>query len=191
MSCAVPVDLSVALLHQDMVDKTDRRIVTSLTLLDIHDLTRSSRTYGAKNLFIVHPSVTHRKLARKLASHWQTGGGASYNPDRKEALDILNIACDLDEVIHKIDLRTGQAPILVATSARVAGNSISFSDLRQLMTAEDRPFLILLGTGWGMHSELLQRAHYLLEPIHGSGDYNHLSVRSAGAIILDRLIGQA
>jgi len=30
----------------------------------------------------------------------------------------------------------------------------------------------------------------LLEPIEGYTDYNHLSVRSAAAIILDRLLGK-
>lgn len=48
-------------------------------------------------------------------------------------------------------------------------------------------YLILLGTGWGMPPELVESCDYILEPILGPGDYNHLSVRNAAAIILDRL----
>jgi hypothetical protein len=33
-------------------------------------------------------------------------------------------------------------------------------------------------------------ADYILDPLVGSGNYNHLSVRSAVAIMLDRLLGK-
>ena len=38
-----------------------------------------------------------------------------------------------------------------------------------------------------MPEELVESCDYVLEPILGAGDYNHLSVRNASAIILDRL----
>jgi hypothetical protein len=49
------------------------------------------------------------------------------------------------------------------------------------------PELLLLGTGWGLAAEVLERVDDVLEPIAGSGPYNHLSVRTAAAIVLDRL----
>jgi hypothetical protein len=49
--------------------------------------------------------------------------------------------------------------------------------------------VLVFGTGWGLTEEVLGRADDLLEPILGTGAYNHLSVRSAAAIILDRLRG--
>jgi hypothetical protein len=52
----------------------------------------------------------------------------------------------------------------------------------------DASYLILLGTGWGLTREVTEEADYVLEPIEGKG-YNHLSVRTAAAIILDRLLG--
>ena len=52
-----------------------------------------------------------------------------------------------------------------------------------------RPFLILFGTGWGMTKDVLDKADVILRPICGSKDYNHLSVRAAVAITLDRLVG--
>lgn len=41
-----------------------------------------------------------------------------------------------------------------------------------------------------MTPEMAQRADIVLEAIRGATDYNHLSVRAAGAIILDRLRGK-
>lgn len=58
------------------------------------------------------------------------------------------------------------------------------------MREEDLPFLIMLGTGWGMAAALLAKADIVLEPIRGSSEYNHLSVRSATAIILEKLLGR-
>jgi hypothetical protein len=51
----------------------------------------------------------------------------------------------------------------------------------------DDPYLLLLGTGWGLSDDCFEAADFILEPIAGAGTYNHLSVRSAAAILLDRL----
>ena len=50
-----------------------------------------------------------------------------------------------------------------------------------------RVVMILFGTAWGIAKEFIGNADYLLEPILGVSDYNHLSVRTAAAITLDRL----
>ena len=185
------MDLSVALLHADMWDKEGKRVNTSLTLIDMHDIARSATTYGIKQFFIVHPSSAMRKLAHTLRGHWEEGFGATYNPNRKEAFQILHIAQDLNEAIMKIEMRTGEQPVLIATSAkRGDGESrVTFSELSERLKSSAKPHLILLGTGWGMGDELLAKADLFLEPIKGPGDYNHLSVRSACAIMLDRLVG--
>jgi hypothetical protein len=62
--------------------------------------------------------------------------------------------------------------------------------MKEIMAASDDAFLLMFGTGWGMSEELLARADYFLAPIDGPTPYNHLSVRSACAIILDRLFGK-
>ena len=36
----------------------------------------------------------------------------------------------------------------------------------------------------------MQDCDYILEPVQAGSDYNHLSVRSAVSIILDRLLGE-
>jgi hypothetical protein len=182
-------DLSVVLLHGPMVDKEGKIVTTSLTMIDVHDVARSARTYGLTNAYIAHPSPTLRKLARALKSHWEEGFGAQYNPNRKEALEYIEIVSDLDEAISKIDLRAKKLPKLIATSAREGGKRISFPEMRTCLSNSSQPYLLMLGTGWGMSEELLARADYFLEPLKGPGEYNHLSVRAACAIVLDRLCG--
>jgi tRNA (guanine37-N1)-methyltransferase len=56
------------------------------------------------------------------------------------------------------------------------------------MRESARPWLILFGTGHGLAAEVLERADVALPPIR-PGVYNHLSVRAAAAITLDRLFG--
>lgn len=179
--------LFVALLHEHMRDKGKRTVTTSLTLLDLHDLARSARTFGVESLFVVHPSPSMRHLARRVLDHWDAGPGAEYNPDRKEAFRVLRLVEDLDAVVHAIDLEHGMLPLLVATSAQAGPKSISFTQLREQLAQSTRPVLLMLGTGGGMTPALLERVDLLLEPICGTGSYNHLSVRSACAIMLDRL----
>jgi hypothetical protein len=181
------MDLSVALLHDRMVDKQGALVTTSLTLIDLHDIARSARTYGVTNFYVAHPSSHMRALARTLKEHWDEGFGATYNANRKEALSIVEIVTDLDEAIARIDRRTGRLPHLLATSAKRGEDRITFTECRALLHEDENPYLLLLGTGWGMSGELLNRATYFLEPIHGPTPYNHLSVRSACAIMLDRL----
>lgn len=184
-----PFNLSVALLHDQMVDKQGKLITASLTLIDLHDLARSSRTYGLRHCFIAHPSPAMRKLARTLKVHWEQGYGASYNPNRKDALETVELVSDLDEAIQKLDQSYGALPKLIATSARDGAQRMQFATLRQeLFTHPEQPYLLMLGTGWGMSDDLLARADFFLEPLKGPTQYNHLSVRSAGAIMFDRLL---
>lgn len=184
-------NFNVILLHENMVDKQAKLITTSLTLIDVHDICRSSCTYGADRVFIAHPSHALRKLARVLQKHWDEGYGATYNPDRKEALSLVRIVTSLDEAIHALELETGYPPILFATSAKDSETRLSFENAKKLINDPEnkRPFLMMLGTGWGMSEELLSRAHYILQPLKGPVPYNHLSVRSACAILLDRIFG--
>lgn len=181
--------LSVVLLHDKMVDKPGNIVTTSLTAIDVHDIARSCKTYGIENLYISHPAPTIRKLARTLKDFWEDGFGATYNPNRKEALEQVELVSDLDEAIQKIDLRFGKLPKLVATSARPGGKRIDINSFRTVLSESHEHYLIMFGTGWGMSEELLNRSDYFLTPINGPTDYNHLSVRSACAIILDRLLG--
>lgn len=182
--------LNVILLHDQMLDKQGDLVTTSLTMIDLHDIARSCCTYGVETFFIAHPSNSLKKLARTLKKHWEVGYGSTYNPNRKEALDKTQIITDLDEAIQIIDSRSGQLPKLLATSAHQGEDRLKFAELTKELNQDNnqQEYLLMLGTGWGMSKSLLDRADYFLEPINGPTEYNHLSVRSACAIMLDRIL---
>ena len=85
----------VALLHHPVYDRTGAMVTTAVTNLDLHDIARSSRTYGLAGYFVVTPLTSQQELARRIMEHWRTGHGAVYNPRRREALALLEVATDL------------------------------------------------------------------------------------------------
>jgi hypothetical protein len=182
-------DLFLALIHHPVLDKNGQVVTTAVTNMDIHDIARSACTYGVRRFFVVTPVRALRVLAERILDHWETGFGSTYNATRKEALALVAIEPDLDGTLVTIERQTGLRPTLVVTSARSHPDTISFAALRARLASQPVPFLILLGTGWGLAPAVLQRADLRLEPIVGPTAYNHLSVRSAAAIILDRLYG--
>jgi len=181
--------LNVALLHYPVLDKNGAIVTTAVTNMDSHDISRSARTYGVERFFVVTPVRALRVLAERILEHWEVGFGSSYNETRKDALSLVRMADDLDGAIVDIERDTGECPRLVVTSARPAAGCVTFAALRQELVAADGPYLILLGTGWGLAPQVVARGDLRLEPIVGPSDYNHLSVRAAAAIILDRLLG--
>jgi hypothetical protein len=100
---------------------------------------------------------------------------------------VVRLADELDAAVTDVERETGVLPRLVATSAREGGRRLGYDALRERLRTDARPELLVFGTGWGLTRDVLDRCDDLLEPIRGSGDYNHLSVRSAASIILDRL----
>lgn len=186
-------ELSVVLLHADQLDKQGAIVTTSLTMIDVHDIARSSCTFGVHTFYVAHPSSLLRRLSRTLQRHWDEGFGSTYNPNRKQALTHTRIVASLDEAIGDIDLRWGRLPRLVATSAHRQTSDprprLTFEELRRTLIEDPSPYLLMLGTGWGMRPELVARADLFLEPVCGPGEYNHLSVRAAAGIMLDRLKG--
>jgi len=180
----------LALLHHPVYDKNRQVVTTAVTNMDIHDIARSGRTYGVRGFFVVTPVKALQKLALKIIEHWEVGYGSEYNVTRKEALALARICDTLDAAIIAIEQETGAKPALIATSARKTGERTSFEACRDMLNKETRPVLILFGTGWGLTEAILSQADFVLEAIGGRGDYNHLSVRSAAAIILDRLLGR-
>ena len=76
----------------------------------------------------------------------------------------------------------------LATCAKDKDNQISY-DEAQGRLLEGEHLLILFGTGWGMAPEIFDNVDAVLPPVGGGRSYNHLSVRSAVSIVLDRLLG--
>jgi len=180
----------IALLHYPVYNKSGEVAASSITNHDLHDLARLAVTFGLAGYFVVTPLEVQRKLGERLIAHWVTGPGADYNWTRKEAFKLVRMAADFAEVKQRIAEEAGKPARVVMTSAKKLSRSAGFKGLRERLAAEaDAPWLIVFGTGWGLETGFLEReSDYLLEPIPGRGDYNHLSVRSAAGMILDRLL---
>lgn len=181
-------NLSLALLHHPVYNKHRQVVTTAFTNLDIHDIARTARTYGLHRYYLVTPSVEQQQLLQRIISHWEQGWGAGYNPDRREALSIVRVVPDLEHAQADLKSPHGTRPVSVATGAARRPGSIGFSRLRAMLDADPaRQHLLVLGTGWGLADRVFAETDWTLEPIEGAGDYNHLPVRAAAAIMLDRL----
>jgi hypothetical protein len=189
-SLALGSRVSIALLHYPVYDRNSRVVATAVTNLDIHDMARLARTFGLFRYYVVTPVDEQRILAERIRAHWQDGWGGSYNPDRREALELLRVSPELDAVLADLEDNFQRPATIVVTGAKDRPGAISCDGLRRRIQDEEGPYLLLFGTGWGLTDELFERADFVLEPIKGAGEYNHLSVRAAAAIILDRLMGQ-
>jgi len=182
---ARPFRLWVALLHYPVYNKKKEIVNTSLTNLDLHDISRAAATYDLAGFFIVQPAEGQRELISTLLGHWKKGFGARYNPHRHQALEKTCLVSTLEDAITAIG-----EPKLIATSAKANPDMVDYAEMRRIMTEEGGDYLLLLGTGWGLTDELMAASSFILRPIYGVGEYNHLSVRSAASIIFDRLLGE-
>ena len=180
--------LDVALIHYPVVNRNNEIIASAVTNLDLHDIARAGRTFGVGTYWVVTPDAQQQELAGQIVDHWTTGYGGSVNRDRAEALSLVRICDDLDEVIAAMHERNGRQPMVIATSAVRQNNAITCGDVQRELV-QGTPVLLLFGTAWGLAPEVMQSVDATLPAINGPGDFNHLSVRSAAAIILDRLSG--
>lgn len=186
--------VALALLHHSMRDKQGAIVTTAVTNLDIHDIARSSRTYGLAAYYIVNPEPQQQAVVNRITGHWQSGGGRDYNPDRAEAFRLIRVVSWLEDAVKDMRERFQAEPFVVMTSARkVEGvKELHSAELRKLCTqAGERPVLLVFGTGHGIDDAVIRKSDALLEPIlpEAESGYNHLSVRSAVAIFLDRIFG--
>ena len=188
----------VALLHtqvkvqKDTVGNVSSVGNTSIVSLDIHDIARSSATYGIENYFIVTQLLDQQKILNIFLDFWLSGEGKKYNFSRFEAVRRVVHAPDLNAVVAKIKEKEGADPLIITTSAMAENIEKSkyidyFSQNK--VWKKERPVLLVFGTGKGLSDEILQKSDFVLLPVEGMTDYNHLSVRSAVAIILDRWLG--
>lgn len=181
--------VAIALVHHPVVNKIGEVIGSAVTNLDLHDIARVARTYGVGKYYITTPYEDQQKLVGEILDHWQTGHGSTYNPARKEALSIVDIHESLENVIKELEKKHGSRPLLVATTAKVSEKTISYTKLQEKIV-DKQPILLLFGTAHGLSPEIMNTVDSVLPPIEGGTNYNHLPVRAAAAIIIDRLLGQ-
>lgn len=181
----------VMLCHSNVLIGADKQPgTTSVTSIDLHDIARSCKTYGVEQYWIVTPLADQQKIVKRFLSFWESDVGSTYNPHRKKAIAQVDLAPTIEEVIAHIEEKEGKKPLLVATSARQEKHTKTITFFEQdEVWRHDRPVLLVFGTGKGLEPSFLDRCDYLLTPIEGFTEFNHLSVRSAAAIALDRWLG--
>lgn len=177
-----------ALVHHPVRDREGHPLTSAITNVDVHDLARSSRTYGLAGYFVVSPIAAQRLVVERILEHWRTGAGARRVPERSDALSRCHAVASIEEAAQRIEAAHGAAPEWIVTEARPLDRALlSFPAARAHLRASTRPALLLFGTAHGLHASVLSRAEIAIEPIAGVDAYNHLSVRAAAAITLDRL----
>lgn len=173
-------------------------MATSITNYDIHDISRVVKTYALGGFYMITPLISQQALCRRIIRHWVEGFGSHYNQTRQEAFSITYLAESLPEVMEQLHKKYHTFPVVIMTSAReqIAGECgkpiLSYQKARKFFQEQtESPYLMIFGTGYGVENECIrQYSDFILEPIRGVSGYNHLSVRSAAAIIIDRLFGR-
>lgn len=182
---------AIALLHHPVKSQAGGIITTSITNLDLHDIARTARTFGADRYYVVHPVLAQRQMVERVVQHWTLGPGARRVEHRKPALGLVRAVPTLEDAQQDFG---GGAPIETwVTSAEPHTRALDHGKAARLLRSEGVPVLLAFGTGWGLSEECLERASERLAPIEGAcapggSRYNHLSVRAAVAILLDRLV---
>jgi hypothetical protein len=179
----------LALVHHPVLNRRGEIIASAITNLDLHDLARLSCTYGIAACYIVTPLGDQQALVESLLSHWCKDVAKDLHPDRGHALQRLRVVESVECARLDVARETGREPLIWATTARESEKSLPLRMARQSMEEEPEvPRLVLLGTGWGLAPKVLDEADAVLETIRGANGYNHLSVRCAAAILVDRLL---
>lgn len=179
--------MAIALLHYPVYERSGEVVTSSITSVDLHDLARTARTYAVEPFYMVTPIEAQREMVLRIVSHWVEEDPSGH--PRGEALGRVRVAQTLDAAVEDMARRVGKRPRVVVTGASLDRDLTTFADLRAAMASREFPALIAFGTGWGLARNLTDAADIRLEPIRGLDGFNHLPVRAAVAIVLDRLLG--
>ncbi len=183
-------NIYIALVHYPVLGRDGRVVSSAVTNLDVHDIARTARTYNIKGYYIVTNLKAQQDIVKKVIEFWTKGYGKNYNPSRREALSLVILKSYVEEVIEDIQKREGMKPIIFYTSAKKKKGCITYEEAGKIIRERKEPSLVLFGTSWGLTPEIETMCDYRIEPVRKDSDYNHLSVRAAAAIIIDRLIGE-
>lgn len=179
-------NLYLALIHSPVVNKNGKEIGSALTTIDLHDIARAGMTFGVKGFYVVTPFEDQQTLAHRIIEHWTNGIGGEVNPDRKQALKLIRVASTFEDACADIKNEQENKLITIGTSAKENGNSASIKELKKELDTENS-HIMAFGTAWGLSEGFIEDCDMILEPIKGKGEFNHLSVRSAVSIYLDRI----
>lgn len=174
--------LRVALVHHPVINRNGEEIASVIDEFDVFDGGRLALTYGIPTLYVVNPVPAQREKAERIIAHAKS----EERDAARGRMDALTWCATLDDAIADASRTT--APFIVATSAVAREPSVSFGGVRdRLGGGED--VLLIIGKAWGLAPSVLARCDAQLQPIDAGTGFNHLSVRAAMAILIDRLKG--
>jgi hypothetical protein len=190
-----PHKTAVVLLHHPVTNREGALVTTAVTNMDIHDISRSVRTYEVDHYYLVTPVLEQQSLTRRILTHWAGGRCLEWHPDRAEALSRARCVSTFEEVkTELIEMYPGRSLEVAMPDAREIPGQKTYAEVRAAWEQERNAGIkvLVLGTGWGLSPAFHSEVHTFLGPIYGPlgrEGYNHLSVRAAAAVILDRLFG--
>ena len=140
--------------------------------------------------YVVTPLEDQLVVLEAILHHWQ-GAASPARKDRSRALELVRGVRSLEDAVALSAARAGTTPRLVATSAawpekKLAAPPLTPAEVREWL--REGPVLLCLGTARGLAPEVPARCDGRMRPLRFLGD-NHLSVRSAAAILADRILG--
>lgn len=182
-----PLKVDVALVHYPVINKKKETIGSAVTNLDLHDIARAGKTFGVNRYWVITPYQEQQQLVGEIVDHWRNGYGKRAGTDRAHALSLIEVCAELQTAVQGAITAYGEEPLLVATGASSHGALVSYKGLREKIWS-GTPVMLLFGTAWGLAPDVIGKAQAMLPSIRGMGEFNHLSVRSAVSIILDRLL---
>ncbi|MFO7882989.1 MAG: RNA methyltransferase [Kosmotogaceae bacterium] len=183
-------NLYVALLHYPVLGRNGNIVSSAVTNMDVHDIARTCRTYNIAGYYIISNLPAQGEIVENVLHYWTEDFGKEYNPSRTKALKIVRTASYLEDALEEIERNEVMKPKLVFTSAKKNKNMFTYNQFRKIVRNSEEPIVLLFGTSWGLPKEIRKICDYTLEPIRQEASFNHLSVRAAVAIILDRIIGE-
>lgn len=180
-------NLSFCLLHYPVKLGDGRTGVSSLTNLDIHDIARISRSYGMAAFYVLTPLREQLDLLRGILEHWINGTDS----DRARALALVKPVASFAEMKSVATRLHGVLPEFIAASAQwpaMKKAPLPLTPAEVLARCRRGPVVICLGTARGLSRQALAQCGAQIRPLRFLSD-NHLPVRSAAAILADRILG--
>ena len=116
-------NIYIGLVHYPVYNKNSNIVATSVTNFDIHDISRTCRTYDIKKYFIITPVDAQKELTGRIINYWTEGDGIDFNKNRKEAFENTDMEDSIYTTIENIKKEEGEIPRIITTSAKIFPNS--------------------------------------------------------------------
>ena len=172
-----------AIVHYPVLNRVGEVIAAQIDEFDFFDACRLSLAYPIRRMWVVNPTPSQRDLAQRLIRH---GTDPQRQVEGREVFDRTVWVPDLETAVSEAS-KLGPTPRLVVTSAKPGRDDETFGQMRASI-ATGSPHMVLFGKAWGLADDVFDRADVRLEPVSAGTGYDHLSVRSAMSIVLDRLL---